>query len=163
MGLKAWTFLAVMTTALSLGAALGHALELPAKMQYDGPLWLHLQQTLYAPGFGTFGAAFEVGAVVTTVVLAILLRHRAPMAGGAALAALCMVATHAAFWIWLAPANATIETLQPEAPPANWTALRSVWEYTHAVRAALQTVALGALVVSILAAGALGRGEQAGS
>lgn len=150
MFLKTWTFFTVMITALSLGAAMGHLLELPAKMNYEGPMWLKVQQTLYGPGFGTFGAGFEVGAVVTTVVLAILLRHQPPAFGWAVLAALCMVAAHAAFWIWLSPANATIASLNPEDPPTNWIALRTLWEYTHAARAVLQIIALGALVYSIL-------------
>jgi hypothetical protein len=34
--------------------------------------------------------------------------------------------------------------------PADWMRLRNQWEYTHAARAVLQIVALGALVFSIL-------------
>ena len=156
MLVRVWTFLTVMLTALSLGAAIGHLLELPAKISFEGPVWLRLQQTLYGPGFGTFGAVFEVGAVVTTVVLAFLLRHHSPTFGWVLLAALCMVATHASFWIWLAPANATIAALTPETPPANWMALRTLWEYTHAARAILQAIALGALVYSILVVSSIG-------
>lgn len=121
-----------------------------------------VQQTLYAPGFRDLRRRFEVGAVVTTVVLAILLRHQPPVYGWAVLAALCMVATHAAFWIWLAPANATIAALKPEAPPANWMALRTLWEYTHAARAVLQIIALGALVYSILAVSSMGVPREIG-
>ena len=139
---------------------MGHHLELPAKMGYDGPMWLKVQQTLYGPGFGTFGAGFEVGALVTTAVLAIVLRHHPPMFGWVLLAAICMATTHAAFWIWLAPANATIAALTPEAPPANWMVLRSVWEYTHAARAVLQIIALGALVYSILVVGSVGAAKE---
>lgn len=57
---------------------------------------------------------------------------------------------HAAFWIWVAPVNATMAPLAPETLPADWMGLRNQWEYTHAARAALQIVALGALVLSIL-------------
>ena len=138
-----------MLTALSLGPALSHLLELPAKMIYDGALWLTVSKTLYAT-FGTVGAAFEVGAVVATVVLAILVRLRRPAFGWTILAAACVILTHAAFWIWLAPVNATIAALTLETLPADWMALRNQWEYTHAARAALQIVALGALTLSIL-------------
>lgn len=156
MFIRTWTLLTVMLTALSLGAAIGHLLELPAKMSYDGPMWLKVQQTLYGPGFGTFGAGFEVGAVVSTAVLAVLMRNEPPAFGWVVLAALCMVATHAAFWILLAPANATIAALKPEAPPSGWMSLRNLWEYTHAARAALQIIALGALVYSILVVSTVG-------
>lgn len=156
MFIKRFILLTVMLTALSMGAAVGHFLELPAKMTYDGPMWLSVQQTLYGPGFGTFGAGFEVGALVATAVLAIVLRHQSQMFGWVLLAAICMAATHAAFWMWLAPANATIAALKPDALPADWMALRNLWEYTHAGRAVLQIVAFGALVCSILAVGSVG-------
>jgi hypothetical protein len=75
MLVRTWRLLAVMLTALSMAPAVGHLLEMPAKMSYDGALWLRVSQTLYAT-FGTIGAAFEVGAVVSTVILAILVRKR---------------------------------------------------------------------------------------
>jgi len=59
--------------------------------------------------------------------------------------------THAAFWIWVVPVNAALLPVTPETLPPNWMALRDRWEYTHGVRALLQIVALGALVLSILA------------
>jgi hypothetical protein len=149
MLVKTWRLLTIMFTALSLGPALGHLLELPAKMTYEGGLWLTVSQTLYG-AFGTIGASFEVGAVVTAVVLAILVRQRRPAFGWTLLGALCVVAAHAAYWIWLAPVNATIAALTPETLPADWMGLRDQWEYTHAARAALQIVALGAFVFSIL-------------
>jgi hypothetical protein len=40
--------------------------------------------------------------------------------------------------------------LTPETLPPDWTRLRDQWEYTHAARAALQIIALGSLVVSLL-------------
>jgi Domain of unknown function (DUF1772) len=149
MFIKTWRLLTIMLTAMSLGPALGHLLELPAKMMYDGVLWLTVSKTLYAT-FGTIGAAFEVGAVITTVVLAILVRQQRPAFGWTILAAVCVLLTHAAFWIWLAPVNATIAALTLETLPADWMALRNQWEYTHAARAVLQIVALGALAISIL-------------
>lgn len=75
-------------------------------------------------------------------------RHRAlrwTLAG-----ALCVAAAHAAFWIWLAPVNAIVASTSPAALPDDWAALRAQWEYTHAVRALLQTAALAALVTSVL-------------
>ena len=70
MFVKAFRFVTIMFTALSMGVALCHLLEMPAKIAYDGALWLTLLQTLYPPTFGTIGAFMEVGAVVMGVVLA---------------------------------------------------------------------------------------------
>jgi hypothetical protein len=118
-------------------------------MTYDGALWLALLQTLYG-AFGTIGAFIEVGAVVIAVVLAFLVRQRPPAFGWTLLGALCLVAAHAAWWVWVAPVNATMTSLTPETLPADWMGLRDQWEYTHAARAIVQIIALGALVFSIL-------------
>lgn len=48
-----------------------------------------------------------------------------------------MVAAYTAFWIWIAPMNATMAPLTPETLPAEWMGLRAQWEYTHAARAIL--------------------------
>jgi hypothetical protein len=161
MFVRTWRWLTIMLTALSLVPALAHLLEMPAKMTYDGPLWLRLQQSLYG-AFGTFGGAFEVGAVITTIVLVTLVRDRRPAFGWTLLGAVCVVAAHAAFWIWLAPVNATIAATAPGTLPADWMEMRSQWEYTHAARAVLQIIALGALVFAVLVetpAGALRRSK----
>jgi hypothetical protein len=146
---KTWRLITIMFTALSMGMALCHLLEMPAKMTYDGTLWLTLLQTLYG-AFGTIGALIEVGAVVTAVVLTFLVRHRRPAFGWTFVGALCLVAAHLAWWIWVAPVNATMAPLTPETLTADWMRLRDQWEYTHAARAVLQIIALAALVFSIL-------------
>ena len=149
MIVKSCRLVTVMFIGLSMAPALCHLMEMPAKMAYAGSLWLTLLQTLYQT-FGTIGAFFEVGAVVTSVMLTFLVRQRQPAFGWTLLGALCMVTAHAIFWIWIAPVNATMVPLTPETLPTNWMNLRDQWEYTHAVRALLQIVALGAIVYSIL-------------
>ena len=49
------------------------------------------------------------------------------------------------FW-WVAPANAAFAATTLPAVPADWTTLRSNWETGHAIRFALQFVALALLV-----------------
>jgi hypothetical protein len=149
MFVKTWRLITIMFTALSMGMALCHLLEMPAKMTYEGALWLTLLHTLYG-AFGTIGAFIEVGAVVTAVLLAFLVRQRRSAFGWTLLGALCLVAAHVAWWVWVAPVNATMAPLTPETLPADWMGLRDQWEYTHAARAVLQIIALGALVFSIL-------------
>jgi len=149
MLVKLWRLVTVMFIGLSMAPALCHLLEMPAKLTYDGALWLTLLHTLYW-AFGTIGAFFEVGAVITSVTLTFLVRQRWPAFGWTLLGALCLVTAHASFWIWIAPVNATMAALTPETLPTDWMSLRDQWEYMHAVRAVLQAIALGAVVYSIL-------------
>lgn len=121
MFLRTWRWLTLMFVALSLAPALGHLLEMPAKMRYEGPLWLTISQTLYG-AFGTVGGAFEAGAVITTVVLVLLVRRRHPAFGWTLLAALCVLLAHAAFWIWLAPPSTprSRHRRSPRCPTTGW-------------------------------------------
>lgn len=148
--MRSLRFVTIMLTALSLGAAFAHLLELSAKRTYDGALWLKLLQTLY-PMFGRVGGVCEIGAVVTSFVLVIAVRKRPTAFRWTLLAAASLAATHAIFWIWVAPVNAALAPLSAETLPPDWTRLRDQWEFAHASRAILQIVALAALVVSILA------------
>lgn len=149
MAIRTLRLLALPFAALSMGTVLGHLLELPAKLQFDGPLWILLLQQLYV-GFGTAGAVFEIGAVLLVAVLAVAVRRRHPAAGWTLTAALLLAAAHAAFWIWIAPVNAALQHVDPEAPPAAWQQLRDTWEWTHAARAVAQMLAFAALQLSVL-------------
>jgi len=148
--LAAARFVTIMLTALSMGAAFAHLLELPAKIGFDGALWLTLLQRLYPAGFGTVGAFCEVAAVVMSVVVTVLLRRHTRAFRWMLAGALGMVATHAIFWIWVAPVNAALLPLTAERLPADWTRLRDQWEWAHASRAILQILALAAMVTSVL-------------
>jgi hypothetical protein len=145
-----WRFVTLMLAALSMGTAFCHLMEMPAKLDIDGDLWLTLLQTLYPPTFGSVGAFFEVGAMVAALVLAFLVRHRQPALRWTIVALLCMMVAHAVFWVAISPVNAALGPLTPETLPADWSALRDRWEYSHGVRAVLQVIALGVLLVSIL-------------
>lgn len=148
--MKTLRFLTIMLVALSLGAAFAHLLEMPAKLAYDGGLWLHLLQTLY-PAFGRVSGVCEIGAVIAAWVLLVAVRGRPQAFRWTLLAAACLAATHAIFWIWVVPVNAELVPLSADTLPADWERLRKQWEFAHASRAILQIVALAALVISILA------------
>lgn len=148
--MKSLRFLTIMLTALSLSAAFAHLLEMLAKLTYNGAQWLGLLQTLY-PTYGKVSGVCEIGAVVAVLVLVVALRSHRTAFLWTLLAATCLIATHATFWIWVAPVNAALVPLSPETLPADWTRLRNQWEFAHAARAILQIVALAALVISILA------------
>jgi hypothetical protein len=149
MGLRLVRWIAAMLVALSTSAAVAHLLEMPAKLDYDGAMWLRLLQTLYPPAFGPVSGIAEAAAVLVVAGLTYRVRRR-PAFLWTLIAAACMVAAHTAFWLWVSPVNAVLVPLTPDALPADWMRLRNQWEYTHAARALLQMVALAALTYSFL-------------
>lgn len=140
-------FVTLMLTALTVGMAFAHLLQMPAKLAYGGPQWLLLQHTLYG-NFRVLGTLLDAGAVVCALALA--LRAHGPARAWTLLGAMCLLGAHAAWWIAVVPLNAQIAQYTPYTLPSDWTQLRLEWEYTHATRFAAQTAALAALVVSVL-------------
>jgi hypothetical protein len=69
MDLRTLRFSSIMSTAVSMSAALGHLMEMPAKMRYKPRLYVNLHRTLY-PDFGRISGVAEILAVVTTAGLA---------------------------------------------------------------------------------------------
>lgn len=144
--LKQWAyFVAFLFTALALGPALAHLFALPNKIE--------LPETQYFVAQGIYrGWAFlgivVIGALLSTLALAVVLRRdRRPMLWAAS-AFLCTAGTQAIFWTWTYPANAA--TANWTMVPANWEALRTQWEYAHAASACLNLAAMIALILSIL-------------
>ncbi len=121
--------------ALTLGLSFAHVLEIPGKLQLDGPQWLMVQHHLYV-GFGTVGAAIEVAAIVLAWVLAIRLR-RTPE-GRDTLAAAILVTIGLIEWaLVVAPMNARLNGWTATTLPATWQTTRDRWEAGHAIQAAL--------------------------
>ena len=146
---RIWRFIALTLTALTLGLAFAHALELRPKLNYDASLYLMLHRTLYW-GFGTIGGVIDVGAVVTAIVLATVSRKRRPSFGWAALGAIVIVAAHVVWWIWINPANTAMRELPLDSPPADWQTLRDQWEYTHLARFFMQLAGFMLQLTSVL-------------
>jgi hypothetical protein len=79
MLVKSWRFITLILSALVMGMAFCHALELPAKMQYSAAQYITTQNSLYvALGPPNIGAAIEVAAPLMTIALAILVHKRRP-------------------------------------------------------------------------------------
>lgn len=57
MFLPGWRLITLALVALLMGTSFAHVLELPARMQYDGALYVTLQKTLYVmqPARGQLG------------------------------------------------------------------------------------------------------------
>ncbi len=73
MIVKTFRFVAIMLTTFSLCLSMTHLLELPQRMKFDQGLWVRVTvfENLYAL-FGSVGAVFEIGAILTVFILAFL-------------------------------------------------------------------------------------------
>jgi hypothetical protein len=151
--LRVWRFATLILVALSLGASFGHTLELPAKLQWDGPLYVAVQNE--APGlyvmFGTVGAVIEVGAILAAASLAYLVRARQPAFRLSLVGAGLLLLALISWAVFIAPANSVMSAWTPDTVPADWTYWRNRWEYSHAVNFVLKVAGFGALLASVLA------------
>jgi hypothetical protein len=138
-------FAALMATALALGPALAHLLELPNKTGLPRDAYFTVQQ-IYA-GWSLLGAVLlvQLVSIVATIVLA---RDDRRLRTFAILALLCLVGAQALFWTFTYPANAATAnwTVQPD----NWQVLRAQWEYSHAAGALLQLACMACLVLGTI-------------
>jgi hypothetical protein len=139
-------FCSLLFAALALAPALAHVIELPNKIGLSRADYLIVQQ-IYR-GWAWLGIVV-VGALLSTLALTIMLRKRRRAFGLVLLAFLCIAGTQVVFWTFTFPVNR--ETVNWSVMPENWAALRSQWEYSHAMAAALNFVAFVALIVSVVA------------
>ena len=148
--LHACRFSSIMAAAMTMSAAVAHLMELPAKMQYEPPLYVRLHRTLY-PTFGKTAGPAEAVAVVSTATLAWMARRQGRRSSRLTVAAAgCLAAAHGVFWSIVQPANVEMMRWPLDAIPQDWANWRNRWEYGHAVRAGLVTTALAALTWSVL-------------
>ena len=87
-------------------------------------------------------------AFLSVAALVIALRGTGAPFALAVIALLLLVGELAVFWGLIFPVNQA--TANWTVLPNDWRELRAEWEYSHAVRAILYVLALGALVMSLL-------------
>jgi hypothetical protein len=145
MPLKTFRFLSLMLVGLSMGAALAHLFELPNKIGLPAEAYLTVQQNYR--GWSLLGIVV-IGALVSTLILAVLVRGRGTVFRLSLEAFLCILGTQAVFWTFTYPANVATQfwTMLPD----NWMQLRSQWEYSHAAGAGFNLAAFVCLVLSLL-------------
>jgi hypothetical protein len=138
-------FAALLATALALGGALAHALELPNKIGLSDENYFVVQQ-IYR-GWSLLGVllAVELAGMLAVVIL---YRRQSRVRNAALVAVGSLLAAQAIFWTFTVPANqATVNwSVQPE----NWDALRRQWEYSHLAGAAFQTLAMASVIIAVL-------------
>jgi energy-coupling factor transporter transmembrane protein EcfT len=130
---------------------MAHLLELPQRMQFDQQLWVRVTvvENVYKL-FGSVGAAFEILAILTAIVLTFFVRRRGSTfywtLGGAILLVLAFVS-----WItFVAPMNAEFARWLTDGVPIDWMRYRDQWEYVHAANALIKIIGLSLLVISVL-------------
>jgi ABC-type cobalamin transport system permease subunit len=139
-------FLSLLLVVISLSAGLAHLFALPNKIAMSREEYLVAQQ-IYR-GWALLGIA-TVGALLSTLLLAMLLRRQRQPCYLPLGAALCVVASLLVFFVFTYPANQA--TLNWTQLPAHWQALRRQWEFSHATGAGLYLIAFVLLTRSLLA------------
>ena len=139
-------FVALLSTALALGGTLAHALELLNKIAMPRDQYF-IVQTIYR---GWNRLAFLLAIELISMLAVVVIYRRQPWVfWPGVVALLCLAGSKAVFWIYTYPAN--VATSNWTAIPEDWELLRRTWEYSHAAGAALQVLAMSALIAAALA------------
>lgn len=154
--LKAFRFVSLVLTALSLGGAFAHVLELPNKRVLDYEDYLFVQQRLYE-GWGRVIGSVELGALLSTIAVFVLVRgSRASSIW--TFSGVALISTALIVWqVWVGPVNVQVSDWNSASTPENWMQLRDSWEYGHAARAVLFAGAFISLLVPALSDASPGR------
>jgi uncharacterized membrane protein len=128
-----------------------HLLELPQRMKFDQQIWVKVTvfENVYRL-FGSVGAAFEITAILTAIVLAFLVRRRGATFYWTLGGAIFFVLAFVSWIVFVAPMNAEFAKWLTNSIPADWTRYRDQWEYTHAVNALIKIIGLSLLAISVL-------------
>lgn len=151
MALKGVRFVSLICAALAFGLTVTHDLEIPGKQQLSGAEWLAVQHTFYG-GFAILGGLAEVLGLLSTALLAYLLRAQRNAFLLTLIAAICFAGMLAVFTFGNNPLNQQIAAWTPQTLPANWPATRDAWDGFHALSSVLAGIALVTLLIAALRA-----------
>ncbi|KAB0268258.1 DUF1772 domain-containing protein [Microvirga brassicacearum] len=139
-------FIALLATALALGAALAHVLELPNKIGLPRDEYFIVQQVYRGWDRLAFLLLVELAAMIA---LAVMSRRRPRVFWPVVGAIFCLLSAQLLFWLFTFPANVATENWTRM--PNDWGRLRTQWEYSHLAGAIFQVLAMAALIVAALA------------
>jgi hypothetical protein len=139
-------FVALLSTALAMGGALAHALELPNKIGLSRDDYFTVQRIYDGWNQLAYLLAIELLAIGGVIIL---YWDQTPVRWWAVTALGLLVAAQIVFWVFTYPANVATENWRTI--PDGWEAVRARWEYSHLAGAALQVATLSALIVAALA------------
>jgi hypothetical protein len=149
-GMDFFRGLALAFAVSAILAPVAHVLEMPNKLQLDGPLWLAVQQNLYR-GWGPFiGAPTELGALALSVIACWRYgkdrgARRLWLSAAGAYAGMLIL-----FFVFNAPVNAAVTGWRSDTLPADWRWFRAKWEIGHCLAAILSC---GGLFATLKASG----------
>ncbi|MGJ5633982.1 hypothetical protein [Nostoc sp. CALU 1950] len=149
--IRAWRFITFMLASFSLSLSMTHLLELPQRMQFDQQLWVKVTvfENVYKL-FGSVGAAFEITAILTGIVLVFLVGKRGSSFYWTLGGVIFLVLAFVSWIIFVAPMNAEFAKWLTNPIPADWMRYRDQWEYAHAINALIKIIGLSLLVISVL-------------
>lgn len=149
MKLKTLTFSALLLAALAMGMHFAHVLELAPKLQWDVPLYLPVQTSLYKL-FGTIGPVIEIGALIVISILAYQLRGRGLVFTRTAFSAGMIVLALVTWALVVLPANGQINQWQVDVFPPDWTRWRDQWQFGQAGIFVLHLLGFSSLLLSVI-------------
>jgi hypothetical protein len=138
-------FVALMATALALGAALAHALELPNKIDLSADEYFVVQKVYR--GWNRLGYLLAVELFGILALIHFYRRQRRVLVPVLA-ALIFLVAAQVVFWLFTFPTNQATSNWTVQ--PSNWETLRSQWEYSHLAGAVFQALTMASLALAVL-------------
>ncbi|GHO97502.1 hypothetical protein KSF_075500 [Reticulibacter mediterranei] len=147
--LKTLRFLSLICAALVLGLTLTHDLEIAGKHMLSGANWLTVQHTFYG-GFAIVGGSAEVLGLLSTGLLAFLLRGQGTTLRVTLIAALCFAGMLVLFTFGNHPLNQQIASWTPETLPRDWRVVRDAWDRFHAASSVLSVLSFVCLLIALL-------------
>ena len=142
-------FISLLLTALAAGVVLGHVMSRAGKITLPGPLFVTVQNTLYR-NWGKRVGAIEVGAFLSTLVVAFLSRGRGVIFALYLAGLLCLAGMLLVWAVFINPINIQVRASASESFPADWASLRDRWHRLHAIRAMLAIAGLAAQISAVL-------------
>ena len=152
---------ATFLSAVVMGLALAHALEMPGKMRLNREQY-YTVQTIFYPGFTLGGAAEPLAILATAAVL--LLEPDPARTWLVAAALVALVGTQLLFWLVVQPVNRQwlgctklsgaaerFFRTGEAAGTTEWTRLRDRWERGHLLRTVTAAIALVLLLIALAA------------
>jgi hypothetical protein len=142
-------FISLLLTALAAGVVLGHVMSRAGKITLPGPLFVTVQNTLYR-NWGKRVGAIEVGAFLSTLVVAFLTRGRGVIFALYLAGLLCLAGMLLVWAVFINPINIQVRASTSESFPADWASLRDRWHRLHGIRAMLAIAGLAAQISAVL-------------
>ncbi|GHO95831.1 hypothetical protein KSF_058790 [Reticulibacter mediterranei] len=142
-------FVSMTCAALAFGLTFAHDLEIPGKEQLSGAEWWRVQQTFYG-GFAVVGGGAEVLGLISSGLLAYLLRKRRTALILALVAIVSFAGMLAVFAFGNNPLNQQVASWKPESLPVTWSEVRTAWDRFHAASSVLAALALTSLLIAML-------------